>query len=71
VPERRYVPTGRSCKELETLIQKHGWRYLRAEGSHRYYVREGDDRLTVIPWHRRKSLKRKTEAAILKQAGLR
>jgi len=56
---------------LETLIQKHGWRYLRAEGSHRYYVREGDDRLTVIPWHRRKSLKRKTEAAILKQAGLR
>jgi predicted RNA binding protein YcfA (HicA-like mRNA interferase family) len=66
----RYAPKGRTAKEIESLVLEHGWRYSHASGGHRYYTREGDSILVCIPWHRR-ALKPKTEASILKQAGLR
>lgn len=57
-----------SSKEVERLLVKTGFVFIRQKGSHRIFIR--DSEAITVPF-RRKPLKKGTLAAILRQAGLR
>lgn len=57
-------------KEMEKLLLKHGFQYIRSNGSHRFYQHPITRRTTTIPFHV-KDLKKGTEQKILKDAGLK
>lgn len=57
-----------SARNLERVLFRHGFRFVRQTGSHRYY-RHADGRRASVPFHGG-TLKTGTTAAILKQAGI-
>lgn len=59
------------ARELVKLVELEGWVFVRQNGSHMIFEKEGRDRPLVIPNHGSKDIKKPTLLAILKQAGLR
>jgi len=53
------------------LIEADGWRLVRIRGSHRHYHHPAKTGIVTIAGHPSQDLDRGTEAAILKQAGLK
>jgi predicted RNA binding protein YcfA (HicA-like mRNA interferase family) len=60
----------KSAKEMERIVLADGWVFKSQEGSHRQYVHPTKPGKVTIPFHSG-DLTRKTENAILKQAGLK
>lgn len=56
-------------KEMVKLLKKHGWEIRHNRGGHTSMVKDG--KTIPIPNHGSKELKKGTELAILRQAGLR
>ncbi len=59
-----------TARQMEKLIMKHGFRWVRSKGSHRQYKNK-KGRLVTIPFHSDKDLPTGTQNSILKQAGLK
>ena len=57
-------------KEIISLTEHNGFEDVRSNGSHRMYRNPATGKTTIIPYHS-KPLKKGTEQAILKQAGLK
>jgi predicted RNA binding protein YcfA (HicA-like mRNA interferase family) len=56
----------RFCRVLEA----HGWRRQRVNGSHHIYAKLGDPTILSVPVHGNKDLKKGTLFALLKASGL-
>ena len=59
-----------SGKEFCKLLEKHGWKLLRIQGSHHIYGKPGVAVRLSIPVHGNKSLKMGLLHRMLKMAGL-
>lgn len=57
--------------EIIVLLQRDGWELKRMSGSHRHFVHPVKSGLVTVAGKPSATLKPKTEASILKQAGLR
>jgi len=57
-------------KEIIRLLEADGWRLKRTTGSHRHYSHPSKPGLVTIAGKPSATLKEKTEASILRQAGL-
>ncbi|QIL41011.1 type II toxin-antitoxin system HicA family toxin [Pedobacter sp. HDW13] len=55
--------------ELHRLIGRNGWKYLKAEGSH--YIYEKDGRKYPVPYHGAKEVGKGLETKIKKEMGLK
>ena len=58
------------ASELEAIILKDGWYFVRQVGSHRQYKHPIKPGITTIPFHS-KELSKYVEMSVLKQAGLK
>ena len=58
-----------SGKQIIKLLKKMGWKIIRIQGSHHILVKGG--KRVSVPVHGNKSLAKGTEAAIIKQTGLK
>jgi predicted RNA binding protein YcfA (HicA-like mRNA interferase family) len=58
-------------KEIIRLLEADGWRLKRTTGSHRHYSHPNKPGLVTVAGKPSATLKEKTEASILRQAGLR
>lgn len=56
-------------KEIIKLLEQNGFRFIRANGSHRIYRNPNTNKQVTVPYHN-KQLKQGTEKSILKQAGI-
>jgi len=59
-----------SGKELIRLLERHGWRVERIEGSHHIMTRPGREETLSVPVHGNRSLKIGLIKGILKAAGV-
>lgn len=59
------------ARELVKLVESAGWVFVRQNGSHMIFEKDGACRPLVIPNHGKKDIKKPTLLSILKQAGLR
>lgn len=59
-----------TSKEIVSLLKKNGFVEISQNGSHRKFINEKTGKQTIVPMHNR-TLKKGTEQAILKQAGLK
>ena len=57
--------------EMIRVLEADGWRLKRMTGSHRHYAHAQKSGLVTVAGKPSATLKPKTEASILKQAGLR
>jgi predicted RNA binding protein YcfA (HicA-like mRNA interferase family) len=57
--------------EVVRLLERDGWVLRRTSGSHRQYVHPSKPGLVTVAGKPSSTLKPKTEASILRQAGLR
>jgi predicted RNA binding protein YcfA (HicA-like mRNA interferase family) len=57
--------------EIIVLLERDGWQLKRMSGSHRHFVHPAKPGLVTVAGKPSATLKPKTEASILKQAGLR
>jgi predicted RNA binding protein YcfA (HicA-like mRNA interferase family) len=57
-------------KEVIRLLEADGWRLKRTTGSHRHFTHPEKPGIVTVAGHPSATLKKKTEASILKQAGL-
>jgi predicted RNA binding protein YcfA (HicA-like mRNA interferase family) len=57
-------------KEIIRLLEADGWRLNRTSGSHRHFTHPRKPGIVTVAGHPSATLKHKTEASILKQAGL-
>jgi predicted RNA binding protein YcfA (HicA-like mRNA interferase family) len=57
--------------EITRLLESDGWTLKRTTGSHRHYTHPTRPGLVTVAGKPSATLKPKTEASILKQAGLR
>jgi predicted RNA binding protein YcfA (HicA-like mRNA interferase family) len=57
--------------EVVRLLERDGWVLRRTSGSHRHYVHPSKPGLVTVAGKPSSTLKPKTEASILRQAGLR
>ncbi len=53
------------------LVESDGWRPVRTRGSHRHYHHPAKPGIVTIAGHPSEDLDPKTQASILKQAGLK
>jgi predicted RNA binding protein YcfA (HicA-like mRNA interferase family) len=58
-------------REAIKLVESDGWRLVRTRGSHRHYHHPSKLGIVTIAGHPSVDLDPKTEASILKQAGLK
>ncbi|HEY6494038.1 MAG TPA: type II toxin-antitoxin system HicA family toxin [Trebonia sp.] len=58
-------------REVVRLLEADGWRLKRTAGSHRHCTHPWKPGIVTVAGHPSATLKKKTEASILKQAGLR
>ena len=58
-------------KEIIRLLEADGWRLKRTTGSHRHFSHPSKPGLVTVAGKLSATLKEKTEASILRQAGLR
>jgi len=59
-----------SGRELAKLVERHGWRLLRVNGSHHIYGREGSVVRLSIPIHANRALKQGLLRHLLRHAGI-
>ncbi len=59
-----------SVKFLVALLEKNGFIFKRASGSHRIYYNPLTRKTVVVPFHQGRDLKKGTFLSILKQAGI-
>jgi predicted RNA binding protein YcfA (HicA-like mRNA interferase family) len=59
-----------SGKELCKLLEQHGWRRLRTQGSHFIYGKAGSVNRLSVPVHGNRALKQGLQRHLLKLAGL-
>jgi len=59
-----------SGKELARVLENHGWKLARVNGSHHIYTKAGRTERLSVPIHRNKPLKIGLLKHLLKQAGL-
>ena len=59
-----------SADEMIRLLEKNGFEFVRANGSHRFYRNKQTGATTVVPYHKG-DLKSGVERQIKKQAGLK
>jgi predicted RNA binding protein YcfA (HicA-like mRNA interferase family) len=59
-----------SGRELARLVERHGWRLLRVNGSHHIYGKAGSIARLSIPIHANRPLKLGLLRHLLKQAGI-
>jgi predicted RNA binding protein YcfA (HicA-like mRNA interferase family) len=57
--------------EIIVLLERDGWQLKRTSGSHRHFMHPVKPGLVTVAGKPSATLKPKTEASILKQAGLR
>ncbi|HEY7146550.1 MAG TPA: type II toxin-antitoxin system HicA family toxin [Streptosporangiaceae bacterium] len=57
--------------EIIVLLERDGWRLKRVSGSHRHFMHPVKPGLVTVAGKPSATLKPKTEASILRQAGLR
>lgn len=60
-----------NAKELEKILIREGWYFIRQSGSHRHYRHPDKDGTVTVPFHGKKDLNIKTANTILKQAGIK
>ena len=60
-----------SGEDLARVLERHGWRLLRVQGSHHIYGRAGVEARISIPIHSGAMLKRGLLHHLLQVAGLR
>ena len=72
-PSQQRALAGRQgcASEILRLLEQDGWVLKRVTGSHRHYTHPGKPGLVTVAGKPCATLKPKTEASILKQAGLR
>jgi predicted RNA binding protein YcfA (HicA-like mRNA interferase family) len=58
-------------REVIRLLEADGWRLKRTAGSHGHFTHPWKPGIVTVAGHPSATLKKKTEASILKQAGLR
>jgi predicted RNA binding protein YcfA (HicA-like mRNA interferase family) len=60
-----------SGKDLCRALERRGWQLARVRGSHHYYTHSGHPGVLInVPVHGNKTLKPKTQRAIMRAAGL-
>ena len=59
-----------SGRELARVLEGHGWRLLRTQGSHHIYGKEGSIIRLSVPVYSNQPLKRGLLSHLLKMAGL-
>jgi predicted RNA binding protein YcfA (HicA-like mRNA interferase family) len=59
-----------SGRELARIVEEHGWRLLRVNGSHHIYGKEGSIVRLTIPIHGNKPLKQGLLRHLLKAADI-
>jgi predicted RNA binding protein YcfA (HicA-like mRNA interferase family) len=59
-----------SGKEFAKILERHGWRLLRVQGSHYIYGKTGSDVRLSIPVHGNQTLKRGLLRHLMKMAGI-
>lgn len=57
-------------REVIRLLERDGWEEVRQKGSHRHYRHADKPGTVTVAGHPRNDLHPKTEASILRQAGL-
>ena len=60
-----------SGKKFAKLLERHGWKLLRINGSHHIYGKPGSDARLSVPIHKNQNLKLGLQAHLMKMAGLR
>ena len=55
---------------LIQLLEKNGYVFKRAKGSHKLYYNPINNKTIIVPFHNGNDLKKGTFLAILKQAGI-
>lgn len=59
-----------SGREFARLVERHGWKLLRVQGSHHIYGKEGSAVRLSVPVHGNTPLKRGILRFLMKSAGL-
>jgi predicted RNA binding protein YcfA (HicA-like mRNA interferase family) len=59
-----------SPKHLIKILEKYGFFYKRAKGSHQLFYNPITNKTVIVPVHGGKDMKKGTFLAILKQAGI-
>ena len=59
-----------SPKHLIKILEKNGFQFSRAKGSHQLYFNPVSRKTIIVPFHGGKDIKKPTFLAILKQAGI-
>ena len=70
-PGRYGVGVPMKISEMIRLLEQDGWTLKRVTGSHRHYSHPAKPGLVTVAGKPSATLKPKTEASILRQAGLR
>jgi predicted RNA binding protein YcfA (HicA-like mRNA interferase family) len=60
-----------SGKQMAKVLRRHGWELDHVTASHHVLKKAGEVRLISVPVHGNKTLKKGTQAGIMKQAGLK
>lgn len=58
-------------KDVISLLEENGWRFVWMRGDHRIYYRKGARRPIVIPGNLNDDLKEGTLNSVLREAGLK
>lgn len=58
-------------KEVISLLEANGWKFIRMKGDHRIFFRDGARRPIVVPGSNSKDVKVGTLESILREAGLK
>jgi predicted RNA binding protein YcfA (HicA-like mRNA interferase family) len=58
-------------REVIKLVERDGWQLVRQTGSHRHYRHPSKPGTVTVAGHPREDLHPKTQASIMKQAGLK
>lgn len=68
---RKEAKLAMKVKEVISLLEKNGWRFIRMKGDHRIYFKDGARRPIVVPGALSSDLKDGTLSSILREAGLK
>ena len=60
-----------TVREVVRMLEREGWREIRAKGSHRHFKHADRPSLVTVPGNQGKELAPETLNAILKKAGLK
>ena len=61
---------GKKVREVITLLEMNGWRFLREKGDHKIYGKPGMRRSVPVPGKMSEDLDNRLYYQILKQAGI-